>query len=232
MKRFALFFSFFVLVVVALTGCKKDDNPVVTPPVTGTTTYIGTLANAAETGSMTLTFSSAVGKLVPTLVQNAESVITVSGSLKINGTTITITGTYYTDTDSIFISGGGYTFTGKLHGGHITGSYTGPNGPGSFAAAPSSSEGSVKVYCGTSHETSPDTSVHGRFNLVITGTSISGITDSGIELAGTVSGNSVTITISGIQVATGTISDSNISGTYTVPGEVTHTGTWEASICQ
>ncbi len=236
MKRFAMFFSFVVLVAVALTGCKKDSDSVVTPPVTGSTTYVGTLANAAETGSMTLTFSSAIGKLAPTLVQNAESLITVNGSIKIGSTTIPITGTYNTTTDSIFISGGGYTFTGKLHNGHITGSYTGPNGPGGFSASPSSSEGSVKVYCGTSHETSPDTSSHGRFNLVITGTSVSGITDDGLELSGTVNGTNISISINVggtlFPIATGVIEGTSLHGNYSFSGsEGTVTGTWEASPC-
>jgi len=235
MKRNAMLALFVLFLAIIVTGCKKDDNPVTTPPPTGSTTWIGTLANASETGSFTLTFSSAIGKLAPRMIADVESVITVSGSIKIGSTTILLNGTYETTTDSLYVTGGGYTFTGKLNSGHITGTYTGPNGPGGFSASPSTSEGSVKVYCGTYHETSPDTSVHGRFNLVITGgASVSGITDSGLELGGSVVGTTVHVTIQGIQIATGTITDASISGTYSVPDpeDVTHTGTWDASICQ
>ena len=81
--------------------------------------------------------------------------------------------------------------------------------------------------------TFPDTSNHGRFNLVVSGSAITGITDDGTPLAGSVSGNNVTVTISGVQVATGIISGNNISGTYSFThNEITYTGTWEASICQ
>lgn len=233
MKHVAVFLTIALFVAVIISGCKKDESPT-TPPTTGTgaTKYIGTLASPTETGSLTLIFATSVGKESPYSVQNAESTVAVSGSIKIGVDSILLSGTYDTSTDSLVVSGGGYTFRGKLNGGHITGGYTGPNGPGSFSASPSTSDGSVKVYCGTYQETSPTTESSGRFNLVVTGSVISGITDDGTKLGGTVNGNSVTITISGIQVATGTISGTNISGTYSVPSDPVESGTWQASICQ
>ena len=233
MKHAVVFFTIILFVAIIISGCKKDDNPA-TPPVTvtGATTYIGTLASPTETGFITLVFSASVSKQVPYSVQSAESTVSVSGYIKIAGDSILLSGTYNSVTDSLFVTGGGYTFQGKLSGGHITGGYTGPNGPGSFSASPSTSEGSVKVYCGTYQETSPTTTAHGRFNLVVTGSVVSGITDDGTQLGGAVNGNTITITITGIQVATGTISGSSISGTYSIPSNPVHSGNWQASICQ
>lgn len=232
MKQTLVLFSIALLFVLAIAGC-KEDTPAGPGPSPGITVFVGTLANSAETGSMRLTFSSAIAKYSPFYIASPETVISVSGTVTINGTVITLTGTYDTETTGLQVSGGGYTFSGTLSDGHITGTYTGPNGPGGFSAAPSSTDGSVKVYCGTSHETSPDTSNHGRFNLVISGTEVSGITDDGLELGGSVSGSTVSVTIFGTAIGSGTISGTSIiNGTYSFTNEVTYTGTWEAELCE
>ena len=236
MKHAAFVLFVVLLFAIAITGCKKDDDTVVTPPPTtgGTTTYVGTYANLAESGSLLLNFSSVPTKRTPNFTANAESVLTVSGKIKFGTDSITLSGTYNTVTDSLIVSGGGYTFRGTLSNGIFTGSYTGPNGPGGFSASPSATDGSVKVYCGTSHETSPDTSNHGRFNLVVTGTVVSGITGDGADLGGRVTGDSVYVTISDIEIARGKVVGVNISGIYYSPtyNTPTITGTWEGSICQ
>ncbi|HTK82465.1 MAG TPA: hypothetical protein VL633_09255 [Bacteroidota bacterium] len=232
MKAASIFLTFFCIIAAVLIGCNKDDNPAGT---TGGPTYYGTFANSAETGAMTLNFASAP-KLIAS--QEAATIINITGTIKVQGgTTIAITGTFNTDNDSLKFSGGGYSFAGILANGEITGSYTGPNGAGGFTASVGA-EGSVKVYCGTYHETSPDTSVHGRFNLVIKGTVITGITDSGLELQGTVTSTThISIQfkeLPGVEIATGTIqSDGSIEGTYSVTTESgTQSGTWQAHNCQ
>jgi hypothetical protein len=237
MKAVKLFLAFFLFAAVIIIGCKKDDTP--TNPGGGSVTYIGTLANANETGSITLVFSAAPSKLSPRVSSGTATIITVSGSIKIAGVTINLTGTYNTDTDSLVVSGGGYTFAGTYSDGNISGGYTGPNGSGSFTAEVSSEGSTIKVYCGTYHETSPDTSRHGRFNLVVKGTVITGITDGGLGLGGTLIDGHVSIhfEVEGYpttEIAQGTVQgDGSITGQYTVPAESgTQTGTWEAHNCQ
>jgi hypothetical protein len=225
-----------LLFAIAIIGCKKDESPTATPPPAsgGITTYVGTFANTAESGSLILTFSSAPAKRDPNFVATVESVLTVSGKIKIGVDSVLLTGTYDTTTDSLIVSGGGYTFRGKLTNGHFTGSYTGPHGPGGFAASPSATDGSDKVFCGTSHETSPDTSQHGRFNLIVSGTTVSGVTGDGLDLGGHATGDSVYVTISDVEIARGKVVGVNISGIYYSPNfnSPTITGTWEGSICQ
>ena len=95
MKHVVFFLSIVLFAAVIISGCSKDDNPTTAPTtVVKSTTYIGTLANAAETGSMTLIFSTAIGKQIPDRVASAESTVSVSGSIKVNGVTILLTGTY------------------------------------------------------------------------------------------------------------------------------------------
>ena len=234
MKAATIFLTLVCIISAVLVSCKKDDNPTGS---TGGPTYYGTFANSAETGAMTLVFANAP-KLIANVPQDAATVINITGSIKVQGgSTISITGTFNSDNDSLKFSGGGYSFAGILANGEITGSYTGPNGAGGFTASVGA-EGSVKVYCGTYHETSPDTSVHGRFNLVIKGTAITGITDSGLDLGGTVTSTThISVhfqQLPGVEIATGTIqSDGSITGTYSVTSESgTQSGTWQAHICQ
>ena len=234
MRNIKLLFIIVVIVAAVITGCKKDETPTGSG---GSVTYIGTLANASETGSITLTFASAPSKQSPRATAGSETIINVSGSIKIAGVTITLTGTYNTDTDSLIVSGGGYTFAGTYSNGNISGTYTGPHGSGSFTAEVSGEGTTIKVYCGTYHETSPDTSVHGRFNLVVKGNVVTGITDDGLRLGGTVDGSQVLVHFTEyptIDIAHGVIQeDGSIVGEYSVPAETgVRSGTWEAHICQ
>ncbi len=235
MKSIKLLFIFVLVVAAIIAGCKKDDNPA--GPGGGSVTYVGTLANANETGSMTLIFPSAPSKQAPRAITGIVTIIYVSGTVKINDSTITIAGTYNTDTDTLLILGGGYSFVGRYSNGNISGTYTGPNGAGSFTAEVSGEGETIKVYCGTYHETSPDTSVHGRFNLVIKGNVVTGITDDGLPLAGTVDGSHVSVHFKdypAVEIAQGMIQeDGSITGEYSVPAESgTRSGTWEAHNCQ
>ena len=229
-------FSFFIVVVIlaaCISSCKKDDAP--TAPSGGATAYVGTLGNSVEAGTMTLTFASAPPKTAPLSAEAVTAIINVSGTVKFGGTTITLSGTFNTDNDSLIVSGGGYSFRGVLVDGNISGEYTGPNGSGSFTTESSTEEGSVKVYVGTSHETSPDTTQHGRFLLVVKGNAITGITDSGLKLAGTITGTNVSVHFviaPDVELAHGTISGDGTSmqGEYSFTDEgVTRTGTWTAT---
>lgn len=226
-----------VMIVIAgvfISSCKKDDAP--TAPAGNATTYVGTLGNSNEGGAITLTFASAPPKLSPNVTNTITTIINVSGTVKFGGTTIILTGTYNTANDSLNVSGGGYTFMGVLSSGNLSGTYTGPNGSGSFTTESSTEAGSVKVYTGTSHETSPDTSNHGRFLLVVKGTTVTGITNDGLRLGGTITGTAVSVHFAvdpSVQIAQGTVSGDGTSmqGTYSATnGEGTFTGTWSCTL--
>jgi hypothetical protein len=235
MQRATWFFMMIIVVTaVFISSCSKNDGP--TAPAGGATSYIGTVGNSAEAGALSLTFASAPPKLSPGMNYSITTIINVSGTVKFGGTTITLTGTYNTTNDSLIVSGGGYSFMGILANGTLSGTYTGPNGSGSFTTEGSTEAGSVKVYIGTSHETSPDTSNHGRFLLVVKGTAVTGITDSGEKLGGTISGTHVSIhfiSAPSVEIAQGTVSTdgTTMSGTYSATsGEGTFSGTWTCTL--
>ncbi len=228
----------FILLITAafVSSCKKDDTPTVPPTTLNATKYIGTLGNGAEAGVLTLNFASAPPKVAPSIINSIATIINVTGTVKIGGITINLTGTYNTDTDSLIVSGGGYNFKGKLNSSNLSGTYTGPNGDGSFTAESSTADGSVKVYTGTSHETSPDTSNHGRFLLVVKGIALTGITDYGQKVGGTISGTHLSVHFEespAVEIAQGNVSGdgTSIQGTYSVATESgTITGTWSATL--
>src|SRR5262245_22907336 len=57
MIRYSLTMLLPLLICALLYGCSKDETP--TTPATTGSTYYGTFANSAESGSMTLSFASA-----------------------------------------------------------------------------------------------------------------------------------------------------------------------------
>jgi hypothetical protein len=238
----AAFHAFLSLAVASflLVGCSKDDNPAGSGGGNGPT-YYGTFANSAESGSLTLNFSSAP-KAGPATTDNILVVITISGTLKIQGgSTVSLTGTYNTVTDSLKISGGGYSFAGTLVNGDLSGTYSGPNGSGTFIAGTSVS-GSITFFCGTYTETSPASGEHhGRLNIVLDGARLGVLVREDTDSSNTVlgfkeilSGTAITIYVSGTSgfpLATGTINSAKtaMSGTYNSGDEQ---GTWSAELCQ
>lgn len=229
MLRRTVFFLIVLVAAAMIAGCHKDDSTPTSPGTSNPTTYVGTLGNSAEAGTMTLTFQSA-----PSKAAYSAASVPITGSIKIGGTTINLTGTYDPDTDNLTVAGGEYTFTGHWSSGSITGSYTGPNGAGSFTAQGAESAGAVKVYNGTYHETYPDTSNHGRFLLIFKGAVITGLTDGGDKIGGSLTQSHVSlhdVRLPDFEVASGTMSQdgTTISGTYATPdGDITVTGTWHA----
>lgn len=169
----------------------------------------------------------------------------LSGSieLSINGTTVTgtfvivapssathaLTGTYNTSTKEVTASGGGYTFDGVYDGSnHLEGTMSG-SGSGIFVAAKDENNSAV-AFCGTFAGTDD-----GVWNFTIDGTSVTGsyTTSSGTvgALEGTISGNTITLMAAGTstQLATGTRSGDNASGTWDAGGG--NSGTWTGAKC-
>ena len=220
-------------VAVAVSGCKKDENPVEpTPTPDRRGTYVGTVADAAGGGTMSMTVGS-------TTMMRVSELITVTGVFTPNGgTPVALSGTYNTSNDSLHISGGGFEFAGHFSGGQISGSCTGPNGAGIFSIAPTTAANPVKVYTGQFSVTSGE---HGPFNLLLSGTTISGAAyvlpdEVTLRLSGTVQGTNLTITDpsrGNVVVATGTIGSSGttVSGT-TLSSSGQPNGTWSGSLVQ
>jgi hypothetical protein len=241
MKAFSLWFVPLVVSMFLLTSCKKDDNPV-TPPPTATHasgTYVGMIAGGSESGVLTLSLSSSAAmKSTANL-----AIINISGTLKIGGSTITLSGTYNTSNDSLYVSGGGYSFAGTYSNGFLMGAYTGPNGSGGFSTQSSSGSDTVKVYLGQSVSQVEGHS-NSTLNIVVKGSALIGLavgTGDTTPLTGTVSGNTLTISIAFNElsaiVATGTFNadHSSASGSYdtsTINTTDPDHGTWSVTLSQ
>ncbi|TAK58353.1 MAG: hypothetical protein EPO24_08520 [Bacteroidetes bacterium] len=221
-----LLFSFLLL-----TGCQKDDDNSVIPPLGTTTSYTGAIAGESESGSISFTINGST-KVAAREYASPLAILTVTGTIKLaDGTTITLNGTFNTETDSIYVSGGGYSFAGELSNGSISGTYTGPNGTGAFSVQ-AGAQATVKVYCGT--YVSYDNSSSGILNLSLKDTTMTGLAislDSGDKtfLYGTISGTAITIYDSQHQqgVATGILNGATASGTYDAGDDE---GTWTATL--
>jgi hypothetical protein len=107
--------------------------------------------------ALTVTIPGSAAFEKTTAIYSVSGIITIDG-----GSTITISGTFNTSNDSLIVSGSGYSFRGVLVGTNVTGSYTGPNGPGGFTLKPSTNN-SVKIFCGTYISSAGQS--NGRFNL-------------------------------------------------------------------
>jgi hypothetical protein len=172
-------------------------------------TYVGTLASGNGTSgvlSVTIDQNAQQIRSVPTTM---AATYTVTGTLIINGNqVIVLTGTF--DGTTLVISGNNFSFNGTLSSGTLSGTFSGPNGAsGSFTVSQGSNGNTVKVYTGTfsGDET-------GTLNLVVNGTTVSGVaveTDGSAHLlTGTVNGT--TISVNGGTV-TGTMSQDGNSCT-------------------
>ncbi|MFN0156433.1 MAG: hypothetical protein ACKVRP_00005 [Bacteroidota bacterium] len=195
----------FLVLGLAIAGC-KDDEGTTDPPTNQPVTYVGTIANGTESGSISMTVAPSKSTGINSGVTGTLTIVSPSD------TTITLTGTFTTDT--LAVTGGAYAFDGTLAGGSISGDYTGPNGPGQFSAQPSTNN-SVTVYAGT-YTSSTISGNFGTFNIVINGTVITGFSvDSGsgesTTLTGTLTGNNISI-LGGLAV--GTLAGTTVSGTY------------------
>jgi len=219
MKSLRIWSAFVLAAAVMLSSCKKDDEPV-NSGGGGPTSYLGTIGNGVESGA--LSFS----------VDNAGAVTGTIGI--VGGSTVNLSGTL--SGTALGISGGGYTFTGALASQRITGTYTGPNGGGSFEADQASAT-SVTIYCGVYNENPPGTE-SGTFNMIINtnGTirvmAVEAGTGDVTNLEGTLSGSTISLHPPGSPgtiVATGTISGTSISGSYNTGSSA---GTWMGAVCQ
>lgn len=229
---------------VALLGC--SDSTGSSGGGGGSTTWSGTIADAAGSGALNLVFDAAVkappfsssgAALASQPPINGTGTIKRSGvadailSVVVNGTTVTFTG-------------GGYDGTGTIGSGKSHGTLTGPNGAGAFNAVPATTANPATSFCGTfTGTTGVAQGDAGQWTVTIAGTAVSGtaFSNSGdvIPLDGTASGKNVTVgatSVDGSATATGTINSAGdqISGTYTLKdpsGTAVGGGTWGGVTC-
>lgn len=145
-----------VLSLSFVVGCGDDESPPANPGGGGVTTsaFTGWLANSVENGSLAITINAAglAGRIgVPNAPQAA---VTASGTLTLSGAApITLTGTFDDETGDVALAdtiGLGYALAGfyvPAPPSNIFGSYTGPNGSGSFDCL-SGGSSSATVMCG------------------------------------------------------------------------------------
>lgn len=221
-----------LVAALLMAGCGDDDDDTGGDGGGGNAKqFTGVLTGATETGILNLTFATGTGStsspVTATVSQQTQAaIIQVSGTIKFGSAApITLSGTYDDVTFAFMVSGGGYTLMGNFANGvltNLTGSYTGPNGGGSFTALPGTA-GAVNVYCGTYTGTGGS----GRWNLVEgSGGMLSGSSNPGAGLTGTRTGNTINLTFTG-GTATGTVSGTSVSGTYT---STNNSGTWTGSV--
>lgn len=218
-----------------LSACSSNS----TSPSTSTT-LVGVVANATESGSLTITIATGTLALAPPAgskvrvfsvvtpaYASAASVVNATGTLAIQGgATITLTGTYDTGTHTLSLSGGGYTFTGTYANGVLSGTFTNPTGGAGGFTTQSGSTTSVVAYCGTF--TGSDM---GYWNLTVnlttlvaTGIHVSTVGQGTGLLTGTVSGSSISGTSVEPQGVGGTF-----AGTFSGTNQSTLSGTWSGS---
>ena len=226
-------FAAFTAIALATAACSSEDKNGGGGGGGSTTTFLGIVSSddASESGSVSVTVSTA-NPSAPAPTGVAIVSVAASGSFKIvGGATIALTGTYDDVTGALDVTGGGYTFTGTYDGNNrLEGTYTGPSTQGTFVTA--QSDANTAAYCGT--YAGDD---QGVWDFVIDGNTllgqaVSSATGGGLPLDGSISGNNITILFPGTQtvLATGTKSGSNVSGTWDDPNS-TDAGTWTGTVC-
>ena len=203
------------LAVMALVGtaCSDDKG---TGPGTTVLVFIGTVNgdNGGLSGSITLNVDGS----------------SVTGTFKVvapAAATHALSGTYSTSTKALSASGDGYTFDGAYDGTSRLEGTMGGTASGTFVA---SKDNSSVAFCGT-YTGSDD----GVWSFTITGNSLAGsatsVNGSVTPLDGTVSGNTITVSLpgGGGTLATGTRNGDSANGTW--DDGAGSSGTWTGSKC-
>lgn len=218
----------FCAAVSLLAACSNgggSDSSSTAPTLTGpATTYVGAFASASWSGTLSVQVSTGTAAAISTVVF-------------IDGTSAYGSGSLSASTQGLFINGSssGFLLTGGLSNGALTGTVLSGIVTGAFVASPIGTGGvTAKVMCGTFAGSSV-----GFWNIVILSTgTVSGVTaalgtGNTTTLAGTLSGNAITLTSSDSGTAQGTLATdgSSVSGTWSGAGPSTGSsgaGTFQA----
>jgi hypothetical protein len=200
------------LAALAVVGaCHKDSTGPSSSSVLGN--YYGVYG--ASNGS-----ASAGGSLVIII-----DVATASGTLTPVGQSgISLTGSYTPSSGAVALTGGGSrTLVGAISGGKLNGSYTGPEGLGTFGTQHGATASDVQLFCGTYGGASS-----GVWNLSKAGNTLAGAyADDGggsDELSGSVSGSSINLNFTGGTASGSLTNATTMSGTWTAGADQ---GTWQ-----
>lgn len=221
------------LLLAPLTACGSDSNGGGGGGGGNNATFLGIISSndASESGSLSVTVSTAAPS-PPLPTGMALASVTATGALSmVGGGAINLTGTYDDVSKALDVSGGGYTFSGSYDGiGRLEGTYAGPSTQGVFVTA--KADAKTTAYCGTFAGDD-----QGVWNFVIDGSTILGqavSSSSGTNapLDGSISGNAITILFPGTQtvLATGSRSGTHVSGNWADPNS-TDVGTWTGAKC-
>jgi hypothetical protein len=223
------------LAFFALAGCSsKTTAPAPTP--SSSTVFKGTFAAPSQSGSVKITVSTGTPAPPANNYKSGAIVAAIATMNLVGGGSFGLSGSYDTGSKNVAVSDGNYTFFGGLTSFGMEGTYSGPGGVnGGWTAQNEATAGSVTVYCGTFTSNTP-AGPAGRWNVTISGTAVHGLAvqagSADIPLEGTLNGSTIYIVNpanpSGPGLATGTISGSNMSGTYNTGSD---TGTWSGTIC-
>lgn len=199
------------------TGCGGSDAP---PPAGGPPpppAFSGALSDGAILSVSGLPVASGA---IGTLTALTGSVTQLNG-----GTVFLLTGTHNSAGGGVSLDSTtpGYGLDGTLSGGVLRGTYTTPSGSGTFVAM-TPAGGAVARYCG-----SYDGDEAGVINVLVSGTGAHAAVSAGHELAGEVSGTTLTLLDpAGPATVTGTLDPGvAVSGAWSSPGG---SGTWSASV--
>jgi hypothetical protein len=229
-------------VLLVATACGSSSTPTApTPPAppppvaTTTVTYSGLFGSGMFTGTVTLTAVVPTSNTADTS-NGPLAIASATGTAKFSGaskTTINLTGTFDTTTNKFTLTSAGWSIDATVTNNRVTGTISTPVGGGGMAALVTTASNPTVSYCGNYVGTES-----GKF-LVTTGSGFAtGVAaENGIPgavtLAGTVNGNSVSLSwswtdgVGGQGVATGTINGTSISGTWSnTDGQ---SGTWSGS---
>lgn len=196
-----------------------------------TTSFLGIMAtdDGQKSGEVSITIQSG-SLLIEAPTAASLSAFTATGSHKLEGPAVALSGTYDDQTKDLTLTGGGYTLAGTFDGvDRLEGAFSGPGASGTFVTAKRQS--GTAAYCGTF--TGDD---DGTFSFTVSGGKVLGTAvpisgGAAIPLDGVKSGSAITIYVPGttLVLAAGTISGSNVSGTW--DDHQGSTGTWSGSVC-
>jgi hypothetical protein len=171
------------------------------------------------------------GVLKISIPAHPSTSVAIRGTLTAGGSS-DLRGTFDPDAATVTLTGGGYSFSGKLTGETISGSYSGPKGEGDFAAQ-STASSEVTVYCG-----SFDGAASGVWNLNVAtnGTASGSYSETYGQMTGGVTGQvtdgvlkiSCDSTGAASCTASGTLSGGSAHGTWSSQGL---SGSWKGSDC-